>query len=129
MKQKNIIPTYIIAAQISFLVSTFWVLDYLLSYQWGRGPFNSTQILRIIVTNMEYADAALGSTALFIIFSRYLLSFGILWPILSWLLSILSWIISLFSQRNKRHNIETDLSIQASESQQVTHHTEDRPTL
>ena len=106
MKQKNITPPYIISAQITFLVSTLWVLDYLLSYQWGRSALTSTQILRIIVSNLEQADAELGSTAIFIIFSRYLLCFGILWPILSWIISMLSWIKSLFSQKDKRDYTE-----------------------
>lgn len=105
MKQKNITPPHIIAAQITFLVSTIWVLNYLIRYQWGTAVF-STQILEIIISSMGQADAALGSTALFLILSRYLLSFGILWP-------ILSWIIGIFSRKNKRIDTEKDNSIQA----------------
>ena len=111
MNKKGFIPPYILAAQITFLISTIWVLQYLTNYEWGTrfmGTFIGTRIFDIITTSMKDADHELGSTALFIIFSRYLLSFGILWPVLSWIISIFYALIDKNSDKEKVYRLRTN---------------------
>jgi len=86
MKQENTTPSYILAAQITFLISTIWVLIYFTSYSWGLYGYGPS-IFEIITTSVTEADSELATTALFIILSRYLMSFGILWPFLSLIIS------------------------------------------
>ncbi len=86
MKQENTTPSYILAAQITFLISTIWVVNYFLRYSWGPYGYGPS-IFEIITTSVTEADSELATTALFIILSRYVISFGILWPALSLIIS------------------------------------------
>jgi len=104
MKKKGFTPPYVLAAQITFLISTFWVLSYILTYSWGItifGSFSGPSIYEIITTSVTRADQELATIALFIIISRYLLSFGILWPIISWILGILYNLTSRSTKKSK----------------------------
>jgi len=66
MKQKSFTPPYVLAAQITFLISTLWVLSYIRSYEWGSSMFGSflgTQIYEIITSSVTEADSELGEGA------------------------------------------------------------------
>ncbi|MFA7407392.1 MAG: hypothetical protein WCY93_06075 [Anaerolineaceae bacterium] len=107
MKSKDYIPPYILAAQTAFLISTFWVLDYLKSYGWGYYYFKE-QIYKLITSSVALADSDIGVIALFIIISRYLISFGILWPILTWVFSL---VYREFSKKNKNKKYQKTSSV------------------
>jgi hypothetical protein len=78
-------PIYIKAAQITFLLATLWVWEFLTSITYGSQYF--TYSIRELVFSGLNGDGDIGAFGLFVVVTRYLISFGVIWPLLTLVLT------------------------------------------
>jgi hypothetical protein len=88
MRKHQGTPSYIIAAQITFLLATLWVWEFLTRITYGSQYF--TFSIRELVFSGLNGDGEIGAFGLFVVVTRYLISFGVIWPLLTWLLTFIA---------------------------------------